>query len=215
MEAETRDRAIDTLMQHWREHGRAPESVYAFCRGLGIDEREFFATFASLEAVESAFWRRMVERVAAAVEAGDEWIGFSARARLLSFLYAFFEAALAERSLFLVRLRPQRVIGRPAFLRGFEEAFEGFADKVIAHGRFTGEIADRGPLLKGYPRVFYTHLRGCVDFYVRDESAGFERTDAFIEKTVALAFDLIGPQAVDSAADLLRFLAPRAFGRRA
>ncbi len=212
MDDETRDRAIDTLAEHWREHGRGPGSVHTFSRALGVDERAFYETFASLDAVESAYWRRMVDRVIVAVEAGGEWPGFSARERYLAFLYAFFEAALGERTLILLRIEPRRAIERPVFLRGFEERFERFAAALVAHGRVTGEIAGRGRLERGYPRVLSTHLRACLDFYARDDSAGFERTDAFIEKTVTLAFDVIGRTAVDSAVDLLRFLAP--FGRR-
>ena len=47
-----------------------------------------------------------------------------------------------------------------------------------------------------------------IDQYLKDESDEFERTDAFIEKTVTLAFDLFRAQVLDSAADLLRFLLP-------
>jgi hypothetical protein len=47
-----------------------------------------------------------------------------------------------------------------------------------------------------------------IDFSLKDDSRGYERTDAFIEKSVAVAFDLIRTQVVDSALDLARFLAP-------
>jgi hypothetical protein len=45
-----------------------------------------------------------------------------------------------------------------------------------------------------------------MQFNLRDDSEGYERTDEFIEKTVKLAFDLIRTQAIDSAFDLGRFL---------
>ncbi len=209
MDDASKDRVIDGVMTHWREHGRGPESVFRLCRDHGLEERDFYAAFSSLDAVESAFWERMLDRVIGAVEAGPEWADFSARQRLLAFLYAFFEAALGERSLILLRLAPLRLTDRPAFLRGFERRFEAFADQLIAHGRSTGEIAERGRLARAYPRALYAHLRACVEFYAKDESEGFERTDAFIEKTVALAFDVAGTQAIDSAFDLARFLVPR------
>jgi ubiquinone biosynthesis protein COQ9 len=52
-----------------------------------------------------------------------------------------------------------------------------------------------------------------IAFLLKDESKRFERTDAFIEKTVAFAFDVIRTQAIDSAFDLARFLAPSAWGK--
>ena len=52
-----------------------------------------------------------------------------------------------------------------------------------------------------------------VEFTLADDSSGFERTDAYIEKSVRLAFDVIGTQAVDSAFDLFRFLSGRSWAK--
>ena len=43
-------------------------------------------------------------------------------------------------------------------------------------------------------------------FWKEDNSPGFEKTDAAIEKSVNLAFDLIGKGAVDSAIDFAKFM---------
>jgi ubiquinone biosynthesis protein COQ9 len=59
----------------------------------------------------------------------------------------------------------------------------------------------------------YIHFRAVIAFLLKDESQRFERTDAFIEKTVAFAFDLIRTQAIDSGIDLARFLVPSAWGK--
>jgi hypothetical protein len=55
----------------------------------------------------------------------------------------------------------------------------------------------------------YLLLRSVIDFHVKDTSARYERSDAYVEKSVNLAFDLLRTQAIDSAFDLLRFLVPR------
>lgn len=104
---ETRDRIIEAFCENLREHGRPPETVFAFCKQLGISERDFFSEFASFEAVESDFWERVLDGVVKAVESGAEWEGFSARQRLLTFLYAFCEASLDHRSLMLARFSPR------------------------------------------------------------------------------------------------------------
>lgn len=205
---ETRDRIIEAFCENLREHGRPPETVFAFCKQLGISERDFFSEFASFEAVESDFWERFLDGVVKAVESGAEWEGFSARQRLLTFLYAFCEASLDHRSLMLARFSPLGPLSKPKFLRGFESRFEHFAKGILEHGMSSGEIAERGRLSSLYPNGLYAHLRGVIDFYLKDDSRNYERTDAFIEKTVAVAFDLIRTQVVDSALDLARFLIP-------
>ncbi|MEM0969346.1 MAG: hypothetical protein AAGJ31_08360, partial [Verrucomicrobiota bacterium] len=81
--------------------------------------------------------------------------------------------------------------------------------QIIQAGIDSGEIGSRGPLARLYPRSFAELFLSTIDFYLRDESKGFERTDAYIEKTSTLAFDLIGSSAIDSAVDLVRFLTQR------
>ncbi len=212
---DTRARIISAFCDTLREHGRPPETVFAFCKHLEITEREFFSEFPSFDAVESSYWEQIVDRVATAVEAGPEWPEFTARQRLLSFLYAFCEASLDHRSVMLVRIAKLGPVPKPAFLKGFEARFKAFAKGVLEHGVALGEVAERGRLASLYPDALYTHFRGVIDFSLKDESRGYERTDAFIEKSVAVAFDLIRTQVVDSALDLARFLVPCREGRSA
>jgi len=91
-------------------------------------------------------------------------------------------------------------------------AFTEFAGRVLDGGKGNGEVACRGNLTRAYPLGFFGHLLSVIEFNLDDTSKGFERTDAYIEKSVRLAFDLIGTQAVDSAFDLFRFLSGRSWG---
>ena len=206
---ETNERITASFTEHLREHGRYPESVYLFCRGLGIEEKAFFSEFGSFEAVEAGLWEDLVSRVILAVESGPEWTSFSARQRLLTFHFAFLEEALSWRSLMLSRFGATGPFARPAWMRGLEARFKAFASGIVAKGVESGEIADRGRLTPLYPEALYFHLRSVIDFYLKDDSKRFERTDAFVEKSAAVAFDVIRTQALDSAVDLARFLVPR------
>ena len=165
--------------------------------------------FPTLEAVEAAHWVRALDGVIARIEATEEWKGFTAKQRLLAFLFAFVEDALAFRSTLLLRFDGIRPFDNPGVLRRFEGRFKSFADEILLRGMETGEIAERGPVAKVYPSGVYLHFRSVISYYLRDESERFERTDAFIEKTVHLAFDVVGKSALDSAADLVRFFVPK------
>ncbi len=206
---ENRERILQAYMDHLREHGNAPESVFKFCKALEIDERSFFSEFSSFETVENTFWQRSVGRVIDSVSSGEEWAGFSARQRMLSFLFAFFEDALGMRSLMLLRFSKIQPLSKPHWLKGFEGRFSEFAKSLIEHGIDNNEIAERGRLSALYPDALYLLLRGAIDYNLKDDSEGYERTDAFIEKSVNLTFDLLRTQAIDSAFDLARFLLPK------
>lgn len=210
---ENRTRIVEAYTTHLREHGTPPHTVHAFCKSLSLSERDFFQEFATLDSVESAIWGDWISGLAAKVSSGAEWKDFSARHRYLTFLFAFTESSLDWRSLMISRFSQLAPVASPPFLKAFEEHFKTFASGIIDQGLSTGEIASRGPLQALYPAVLYIHFRAVIAFLLKDESQRFERTDAFIEKTVAFAFDVIRTQAIDSAFDLVRFLAPSAWGK--
>lgn len=203
-----RQRILDAFAEYLRENAQPPLSVYRFTKDLGLSESDFFHEFPSLESVESAWWSALITKVVEAVESGDEWNGFSARQRLLTFFFAWFEEVLSVRSLILLRFKPLGVFKNDPALKSFNQTYRDFARKVIEHGVASGEIAGRGKLTNLYPDALLTTFRSLIDFNIKDESPRFERTDAFIEKSVHLAFELIRTQAIDSAVDLVRFLIP-------
>jgi AcrR family transcriptional regulator len=210
-----RNQILEAYIRYLGEHGQPPATITRFCKDNGFDERSFFKEFASFDALEGAFWGGLVSRVVDAVKAGAEWDGFAARERYLTFLYAFMEQSLGNRSMLLLRLKGVSPFARSPVLRKMEARFKEFADLIVSHGISTGEIADRGSLGSFYPDALYIHFRGVMQFNVRDDSEGYERTDEFIEKTVKLAFELIGTQAIDSAFDLGKFLFRGAVGGEA
>ncbi len=205
-------RYIETVL----EHGEPPGSVYRFAKDLDISEREFFGQFASFEALEAGIWRDLTRATIEAISSGEEWTDFSAHHRLLTFYYAYFEKVLDHRSFFLVRFpRPSRqpLQTPPSQLRLMHDEFCDFARRIIATGVDRGELPCRGKVAHTYPGAMFLHFLSAIDFNLRDDSQGFERTDAYIEKSVKLGFDLIGTSALDSAVDLVRFLSGRTWGK--
>jgi hypothetical protein len=203
---------ISKYIRHVLKKGNPPVSVHAFVKKLDLSEREFFENFGSFEGLEARIWEDSVARTIDALEAGEEWEGFSAQQKLLSFLYAYCDRILDQRSFFLARF-PRVGKNRipPQALSGMRAAFTRFANNIVETGMEAGDIACRGVLTKAYPLGFFGHLLSVIEFNLSDSSKGFERTDAYIEKSVRLAFDVVGTQAVDSAADLARFLTGRSW----
>jgi hypothetical protein len=161
-----------------------------------------------LDAVETHWWRGMMNDIIVSVESGAEWPTFSARHRMLAFLYAFTTATLDHRSLLLLRLGHTSPLKSVPQWSALEDRYEQFAKSILTLGRQQGEIASRGPVSAIYPKALRLLLRSVVAFHLKDDSPKFERTDAFIEKSVAVLFDLMGHQVLDSGFDLLRFLLP-------
>ncbi|MCU0419913.1 MAG: TetR family transcriptional regulator C-terminal domain-containing protein [Cyclobacteriaceae bacterium] len=188
-------------------HGKQPASVFVFCEELGMTEEEFYAQFGSFEALEKAIWTEYVTTVRERLLADENYAAFSAREKILSFYFTLAELLKADRSFVLLQLKAWKNPAQlPVFLKGFKGVFDEWINGVITQGIQNGEVAKRPLLDQRYDGLFWLHLMFILQFWSHDESANFEKTDAAIEKSVNLAFDLIGKGILDNALDFGKFL---------
>lgn len=187
--------------------GKQPASVYKFCLDLGIKEDVFYEYFGSFDAVEKEVWNGFITKAVSRLNSDRTFASFTSREKILSFYYTILEELKNNRSFVLQQLgtfRKPEII--PGYLKSFKQTFDLFIEGVLNHGKSNGEIATRPYLDKVYPQLFWMHLGFVLLFWRDDDSAGFEKTDAAVEKSVNLAFDLIGKGAVDTALDFAKFL---------
>jgi AcrR family transcriptional regulator len=196
-------------LDYLRRHGRAPKTVFAFADAQGITEGEFYRHYASFASIEREAWAEFGREARAQAAQEPTWQGYGAREKLLAFYYTLLEILKNNRSFVLLTLgrsqkrQPALV---PKVLDQFETEFKDFVQEILHEGRATGEVASRPFLQDGYGRIFLRQLQFILLYFVRDESANFERTDAAVEKAVTLSFDLVGRNTFDSALDFGRFL---------
>lgn len=201
------DKIRSAYKEHWLLHGTPPVSIYKFCLDLGIREEEFYTHFGSFEGLEQNIWHGFIAQTISRLQADPAFSAFSSREKVLAFYYTLLQEFTASRSYILLHLgKISRFELVPGYLKTFKPAFENFINEVLAQGQERGEIARRPLLEKQYPRLFWIHLGFVLLFWRDDNSAGFEKTDAAIEKSVNLAFDLISKGAVDSVLDFGKFL---------
>ncbi|GAB3636186.1 hypothetical protein GCM10027422_17760 [Hymenobacter arcticus] len=199
-------------LDYLRRHGHAPKTVFAFADAQGITEGEFYRHYASFAVIDREAWAEFGREARAQAAQEPAWQGYGAREKLLAFYYTLLEILKNNRSFALLTLgRSQRrqfaVV--PTVLKQFETEFKEFIHEILHEGRATGEVASRPFLQDGYGRIFLRQLQFLLLYFVRDESANFERTDAAVEKAVTLSFDLVGRNTFDSALDFGRFLLQR------
>jgi AcrR family transcriptional regulator len=200
-------RILHAYKEYLLNHGHQPASVFRFATDLGITEDEFYRHFGSFEGIENRIWAGFIGNTLAAIEQDETFTGFSSRDKILTFYFALFEELKKSRSFVLLQLKNHRKPEiTPSFLKEFRAAYEKFISGVIEEGKASGEVAKRPFVDKRYAGVFWFHLGFLLLFWRDDNSAGFEKTDAAIEKSVNLAFDLIGKGAFDSVVDFAKFL---------
>ncbi len=201
------DKIRASYVEYLLAQGKQPASIYQFCLDLGIKEDAFYSFFGSFEAIEKAAWHDVIQHPVNKLKNDKTFATFSTREKILSFYFALFEEMKGNRSFVLHQLKSfRRPEVTPPFLKSFKQVFDDFMGSLIAAGKVSGEIPARPYLDRLYPQLFWMHFGFTLLFWTRDDSAGFEKTDAAIEKSVNLAFDLIGKGAIDSAVDFAKFL---------
>ena len=91
-------------------------------------------------------------------------------------------------------------------MKEFKEKFKDFASDIIMEGKETQEIANRPVISDRYDEALWIQVLFVLKYWLDDNSPRFEKTDAAIEKSVNLAFDLMGKSALDSFLDFAKFL---------
>jgi hypothetical protein len=186
--------------------GKRPSSVYAFTEEIGMEEAEFYKHAASFEALEAAYWDRLVEETIEVLHKDDEYADYPCDQKILAFFYTFFLHAQKNRS---------RLVGffpRPGCfktLKPMRHRFIEYAREVIKQGIEDGAVADRKKLSEKYPELLFEQFRSIIEFHRKDQSDEFQDTDAFIEKSVRFSSDIAQSGTLDSALDLGRFLLRR------
>jgi hypothetical protein len=201
------EKLITSYVEFVLGHGVRPPSVYKFCQDLGINEEEFYNHVGSFSGLEKLIWKGYIDRVIGRLLGDNDFQRFTVREKVLTFYFSLLEELKQHRSYVLFQLENSRKLEIvPDHITSFKSSFESFFDTILQEGKSTGEVANRPILDKRYPQLFWLHMGFILMFWKEDNSAGFEKTDAAVEKSVNLAFDLIGKGAVDSAIDFAKFM---------
>lgn len=197
------------------ENGKQPTSVFQFAKKLKLAEADFYKDYASFDAIEADVWLTFFNEAKATVEADETYQGYSVREKVLAFYYTWIELLKTQRSFVVYsvgRLREesknQRGLGasKSQVLQPFKEAFFDYARDLLAEGRESKEVEPRPFITDRYPNALWAQTLYLLDFWVRDVSKNFEKTDTAIEKAVNTAFDLIGRSPLDTLVDFAKFM---------
>jgi hypothetical protein len=203
----TAERITELFMQYVLENSKKPESVYLFCKHIGMVEKDFYKHFASIDSIEKSvfvsFHKLAVNLIS---QSGDiDLLGF--RDKLLTYYYTYFEILTANRSYVVLALKQDKNrLSGLLKLKEYRTQFKAFITE-ISSGYFKVKSerirkVQQDALEEGAWIQFMVTLK----FWLDDESIGFEKTDLFIEKSIRATFDLIDTTPLESVIDFGKFL---------
>ncbi len=174
---------------------------------LKMKESDFYEYFGSFKALERAVWTDYLRITVNTLRSDDAYMTFSSREKLLSFYYTLMEVLKNDRSFVSLTLDwPSKNEVTPSVLRGFKEEFQDFVQEIINEGRETEEIKDRRYISDRYKDGLWVQTMFILNFWMKDDSEGFVKTDAAIEKAVNLSYELMGAGPLDKLFDFAKFL---------
>ena len=176
-----------------------------------IDEQTFDAFFESIEDLEMTIWEVLMRQSIETVQADPIFNEFSAKEKILSLYYTFFENASLNQEYLKKNIRMTKNIrSRLKLFDKLKPTYQAFVRNVLAQSsryqpllnisvfeKFTQSSRDNGS---------WGLFLFLLDFWQKDESNEFEKTDAAIEKAVTLATSLIDRSPFDHALDFGKFL---------
>lgn len=188
-------------------HDEQPKSVYSFVKKLKISEADFYTFYASFESIEKMIWVELLVETIDEIQTQELWAQYSSREKMLSFFYSYVELLKAHRSYVTYSLKSHgKKMGMPEVLRGVKPIFENFAEQIISDGLDSGELAERKFLSKRYKDALWLQYAFILNFWIDDDSAGFEKTDEAIEKGIQVTFDLFQRSPIDTLFEYGKFL---------
>jgi hypothetical protein len=188
--------------------GEQPKSVYVFAKKNKMSEEEFYRFFGSFDAIEQSVWADLANKALTEIKEQEVWAQYTAREKALSFFYSFFELLKSSRSFAVYSIKKQpRTLNSPRVLDGLKNVFEAFAENILNEGIETAELSDRKFFSKRYKDALWIQFGFVLNFWINDNSAGFEKTDEAIEKGVNVTFDLFQRSPIDNLFEYGKFLA--------
>ncbi|GAA0733264.1 TetR family transcriptional regulator C-terminal domain-containing protein [Aquimarina litoralis] len=198
---------ITKYMNYVLEHDTYPKSVYKFCKESKIKEEEFYEFFGSLDSVNKGIWNTFFSTTIDAMNNNKEYAHLSSKDKMLTFFFTFFEMLTLNRSYVLLALQYHNMpLKNLAQLKGLRMHIKHFAKELIETDNDEKLFKIAKNPVSVYSEGAWLQFLFLLKFWMDDESAGFEKTDIAIEKSVNTIFDLFDNTPLTSVLDLGKFL---------
>ncbi|PRP67948.1 TetR family transcriptional regulator C-terminal domain-containing protein [Nonlabens agnitus] len=202
-----RQDVITAYMEYVLEHEKTPKSVFKFAKDNNMTEADFYGFFGSFEGLRKEIWNTFFTMTMDVAHKSEDYHSFSNREKMLTFFYTFFELLTLNRSYVLFALQEnQHMMSKMEQLKGLRKHVKGFAKELIQdrNENKTNILLERSETI--YSEGAWVQMLFLLKFWMDDDSAGFEKTDMAIEKSVNTIFDVFDNTPLDAVFDFGKFL---------
>lgn len=189
-------------------HGERPKNIYLFAKENGFEEKEFYHYYSGFGHMEKEILNHLFKKSLELAAEADISREVPAKEALLNVYYIFFENLTMNRSLILFLLGRES-LRHVTLLENLKETHRLFVNSLDFNEWEIFQKAKediRRFNEKSRQQALWLHLLSCIDFWKKDTSPDFEKTDIYIEKTIDTGFELIDNEPLKKLVDLGKFL---------
>jgi hypothetical protein len=204
----TKEKIFELYGDYILNSGVKPKNVYLFAKENQFEEIEFYHYFSGFEQIEREILNHLFIKsleLSHQVNSSEET---TTKEKLLNVYYIFFENLTMNRSLVLSILGTH-TIQNIKILRNLRETHRQFINTLDFKEWEIFEKAKRDIRTfneKSRQEALWLHLVFALNFWKKDTSPDFEKTDIFIEKTIDTGFEFIENEPLRKVLDLGKFL---------
>lgn len=203
----TRDSIVAMYMNYRLDHSDRPKSVYQFAKDNGFEEALFYTFFGTLESVEKEVYKAFIRKTIEMIQKDASYQEYDMKSKMLSFYFTFFEMLTANRSYVLLTLKEHKnQLKNLAVLSTIREDFKNYVLNIVTDDIRTQYERFQNIQEKAIQESSWLQFLLILKFWIDDESAGFEKTDIFIEKSVKAVYEVFDIAPLESVIDLGKFL---------
>ena len=198
---------VSMYMNEVLEKRQKPKSVYHFAKENDFTEAEFYAFFGTLEGLEKEIFRLFLVNTIDLLHKNSDYQEYDMKNKMLSFYFTFFEMLTANRSYVLQSLKLDRnPLKNLVQLTSLRESFKEYVSEILTDDYRLEQEKLQKFQEKGIRESAWLQLMMTIRFWMNDESAAFEKTDIFIEKSVNASFELMNVAPLNHLIDFGKFL---------
>lgn len=197
----------EVLKAYVQKKEALPDSLSSLLKSKRIAKKDIKIEYENLEELIQATWKSFMDETLQTLQVDETYHNYTVREKLLAFYYTHIEILKKDRVFIdLTSHLFSRPGKTPYNLIQYKSTFVDYIKILIESGIIEREIAPRKFISEQYHQGFWIQCLFILNYWLKDESAEAQLTDAAIEKSVKLSFELIEPGVMDSFIDFCKFL---------
>lgn len=204
----TQDKIFELYGDYILNHGERPKNIYRFAKDNEFEEKDFYNYFSSFEQIEKLMLVNLFNKSIELASEVNDAKEVTSKEKLLNVYFIFFENMTMNRSLVLMILGNSKMhFAKVA--NQLKETHRNFIKTLDFNDWEMIEKAKdniRNFHEKAREEALWLHLVSAIEFWKKDTSPSFEKTDIYIEKTIDTGFELMDNEPLRKVLDLGKFL---------